>query len=101
LMSSTAVEFNPFLPEFIADPYPFYRRLREQEPVHRSGLGFWVLTRYDDVVALLRDPRFGRDRYQPLLQARFGGCAVGGGLSGSMLFRDPPDHTRLRALVSK
>jgi cytochrome P450 len=96
---SQAVEFNPLLPEFIADPYPFYRRLREQDPVHRSGLGFWVLTRYDDVVTLLRDPRFGRDRYQPLLRARFGEEA-GGGVSGSMLFRDPPAHTRLRGLVN-
>ncbi len=100
-MAPSDVEFNPFLPEFIADPYPFYRRLRELEPVHRSGLGFWVLTRYDDVVALLRDPRFGRDRYQGLLQARFGDEGTSGGLSGSMLFRDPPDHTRLRALVNK
>jgi len=99
-MMTDAVEFNPFLPEFIADPYPFYRRLREEDPVHRSGFGFWVLTRYDDVVTLLRDPRFGRDRYQPLLRARFGEEG-GGGISGSMLFRDPPDHTRLRGLVNK
>jgi cytochrome P450 len=100
-MTTATVEFNPFLPEFIADPYPFYRRLREQDPIHRSGLGFWVLTRYDDVVTLLRDPRFGRDRYQPLLRARFGDEATSGSISGSMLFRDPPDHTRLRGLVSK
>jgi hypothetical protein len=99
-MMTGAVEFNPFLPEFIADPYASYRRLREEDPVHRSGFGFWVLTRYDDVVTLLRDPRFGRDRYQPLLRARFGEDASGG-ISGSMLFRDPPDHTRLRGLVNK
>jgi len=99
-MMTDVVEFNPFLPEFIADPYPSYRRLREEDPVHRSGFGFWVLTRYDDVVTLLRDPRFGRDRYQPLLRARFGEDASGG-ISGSMLFRDPPDHTRLRGLVNK
>jgi hypothetical protein len=100
-MATSEVEFNPFLPEFIADPYPFYRRLRENDPVHRSSFGFWVLTRYDDVVALLRDPRFGRGRYQGLLQARFGDSETTGGLESSMLFRDPPDHTRLRALVSK
>jgi len=99
-MMTDAVEFNPFLPEFIADPYASYRRLREKDPVHRSAFGFWVLTRYDDVVTLLRDPRFGRDRYQPLLRARFGGD-TSGGISGSMLFRDPPDHTRLRGLVNK
>src|SRR5213076_2320624 len=53
--------FNPFLPEFHADPYPFYHRLRSVEPVHQTPMGFWVLTRYDDVVMALRDPRFGRD----------------------------------------
>ncbi len=35
--------FDPFLPEFNANPYPFYRRLREADPVHQSPLGFWVL----------------------------------------------------------
>ena len=58
---SEDVLFNPLLPEFHADPYPFYRRLREKEPVHQSPMGFWVLTRYDDCVAVLRDQRFGRD----------------------------------------
>ena len=104
-MASTEVEFNPFLPEFNADPYPFYQRLRAEDPVHRSRLGFWVLTRYDDVVTALRDPRFGKSGYQALLQARFGtdreGAGGGGDFATSMLFRDPPDHTRLRALVSK
>ena len=60
-MASTDVEFNPFLPEFRADPYPFYHRLRAVDPVHRTPMGLWVLTRYDDVVTVLRDPRFGRE----------------------------------------
>src|ERR1700675_5136640 len=100
-MASTEVEFNPFLPEFNADPYPFYQRLRAEDPVHRSRLGFWVLTRYDDVITALRDPRFGKGGYQKLLQARFGSDREGGDFATSMLFRDPPDHTRLRSLVSK
>jgi cytochrome P450 len=45
--------FDPFTPEFQADPFPVLRRLREEDPIHRSPLG-WVLTRYDDVVAALR-----------------------------------------------
>ncbi len=49
-MTSSEVVFNPLLPEFHANPYPFYRRLREADPVHHSALGIWVLTRYDDVV---------------------------------------------------
>jgi cytochrome P450 len=87
-------------PDFLADPYPVYRRLRAEDPVHRHPLGFYVLTRYDDVAAFLRDPRFGKSGYQALFESRFGG-GNGPGVGLSMLFRDPPDHTRLRALVSQ
>ena len=93
--------FNPLLPEFHADPYPFYRRLREKEPVHQSPMGFWVLTRYEDCVAVLRDPRFGREEFQQMLTSVYGDDTEKPQLPRSMLFRDPPDHTRLRALVSK
>jgi cytochrome P450 len=51
------VLFNPFLPEFHADPSPFHRRLREEDSVHQTPMGFWVLTRYADCVAVLRDAR--------------------------------------------
>jgi hypothetical protein len=94
-------EFNPFDPAFIADPYPFYHRLRAEEPVHRHPFGFYILTRYDDVAMLLRDARFGKAGYQALFAARFGGGDDEAGPATSMLFADPPDHTRLRALVSK
>ena len=75
-----------------ANPYPLYRQLREQDPVHRLRLiGAWVLTRYDDVDALLRDHRRfaneGRD---------FGYLDF-----VTLLALDPPDHTRLRSLVSQ
>jgi cytochrome P450 len=99
-MASDEVLFNPLLPEFHADPYPFYRRLRERDPVHQTPMGFWVLTRYDDCVAVLRDARFGREEFQQMLAAVYGG-EDSDRLPRSMLFRDPPDHTRLRGLVSK
>jgi cytochrome P450 len=99
-VASSAVVFNPLLPEFHADPYPFYRRLREEDPVHQSPLGIWVLTRYDDAVMVLRDPRFGREGMAELIEARLGG-SVRPANTRDMLFRDPPDHTRLRALVSR
>ena len=99
---SDEILFNPLLPEFHADPYPFYRRLREKEPVHQSPMGFWVLTRYEDCVAVLRDQRFGREEFQQMLSNVYGDDDSGKPqLPRSMLFRDPPDHTRLRALVSK
>jgi len=88
-------------PEFLDDPYPTYHRLREAGPVHRHPVGFFVLTRYDDVSAFMRDPRFGKSGYQALFESRFGTLASGPWIGLSMLFRDPPDHTRLRALVSK
>ena len=68
-MSTDALVFNPFLPEFHQDPYPFYARLRREDPVHQSPMGFWVVTRYHDVVAVLRDPRFGRAGFHPMLAA--------------------------------
>jgi cytochrome P450 len=99
-MTVTDVLYDPYAPEFIADPYPFYHRLRAEDPVHRSATGAWVLTRYDDVVMVLRDERFGRKGFEPLLAALFG-AEAGQPLVTSMLFRDPPDHTRLRSLVNR
>jgi pimeloyl-[acyl-carrier protein] synthase len=96
-MTNEPVAFNPFLPEVIANPYPTYHRLRQEDPVHLSPLGIWALSRYDDAAMLLRDPRFGRRGFQQILESRFGRQ----GLGQSMLFQDPPDHTRLRTLVSK
>jgi cytochrome P450 len=92
--------FNPMDPEFLADPYPTYHRLRMEDPVHHSPLGFWVLTRYEDVAAVLRDARFIKEPLAALVAARFG-SEVPRGVGLSMLDRDPPDHTRLRSLVSK
>ncbi|HEY3067924.1 MAG TPA: cytochrome P450 [Methylomirabilota bacterium] len=94
------LSFNPMDPEFIADPYPTYHRLRAEDPVHLSPLGFWVLTRYEDVVWALRDPRCAKEAIPAFVAARYGvDVPPGNGLS--MLDRDPPDHTRLRGLVSK
>jgi cytochrome P450 len=93
------VHFNPMEPEFVANPYPTYHRLRAEDPVHYSPLGFWVLTRYEDVVASLRDPRFVKEPIAAYVAARLGSPTPGAGLA--MLDRDPPDHTRLRGLVSK
>jgi cytochrome P450 len=93
------VHFNPMDPEFLADPYPTYHRLRADDPVHHSPLGFWVLTRYDDVVAALRDPRLAKEAIAGFVAARFGAPVPA--MGQSMLDRDPPDHTRLRGLVSK
>src|SRR5207253_5259633 len=99
------VYFNPLDPEAHADPYPQYRRLREHAPMLRGPLGYWVLSRYADIAAVLRDPRFGvgvDEASLMLAMTQDGpGVATMVELSRWMLFRDPPDHTRLRGLVSK
>ena len=92
--------FNPMDPEFVADPYPTYHRLRTEDPVHRSPLGFWVLTRYEDVVGVLRDHRFAKEAIAAFVAQKLG-VEQATGVGISMLDRDPPDHTRLRSLVCK
>ena len=98
--------FDPFAPGFTDDPYPQYAALRAQAPVYQHPIGFWLLTRYDDVAWLLRANLSVEDRNVsdgPFLelreQLRGDETPRSGGLS--MLDRDPPDHTRLRRLVSK
>ncbi len=92
-------------PRFLADPYPFYRLLRERAPVWRSPTGLWVLSRHADIAAVLKDPRFGHDFENKLSDPRSRDELleepVFRGLRLSMLVRDPPDHTRLRGLVAK
>jgi cytochrome P450 len=102
--SAAAASFQPLDPAFIADPYPFYHRLREAAPVMRSPLGFWLVTAYDDAALVLRDKRFGKD-FVGNMQRRYGPKAMEepavSSLARTMLVLDPPDHTRLRGLVVK
>src|SRR5689334_19943134 len=98
--------FNPRDPAFIANPYPAFRELRETVPVWRSPFGRTFLTRYEDASLLMRDRRLGKDFTEPeALIRRFGPTALQEPavveLSHMMLMRDPPDHTRLRGLVTK
>ncbi len=91
--------YNPLEPDFLADPYPTYARLRAEDPIHRSPFGFWVLSRHKDCFELLRDPRCSVD-YRSLrdsiesepnpAQARSVKDLY------TFLFLDPPDHTRIR-----
>ena len=97
------VSFNPFDPEFRKNPHPFYDRLRTEEPVHRTPLGFVVLTRYEDVVNTLRNNDFSRDIEvnANLPESPTRKFRRENERSKSMLNLDPQDHTRLRRLVSK
>ena len=99
--------FNPFDPVFRANPYPFYQALREQDPVHATDLGSVVLTRYEDVSATLRSNDFSRDieatANEPTDPLWIAKRERRKGREGAktILNLDPPDHTRLRRLVSK
>ncbi|MFE0516739.1 cytochrome P450 [Streptomyces sp. NPDC058964] len=94
-------------PSFVMDPFPFYGQLREDGPVRRAilagGLEAWLVTRYEDSLAALSDPRLSsdiRDASDPRLMQRLPTTERESFLS-NMLRADPPDHTRLRRLVSK
>ncbi|MDQ1434453.1 MAG: hypothetical protein QOF59_1269 [Actinomycetota bacterium] len=102
------VMLNPFEPGFFEDPYSQYKLVREQDPVHFSPIGAIALFRYDDVHRVLRDPSLSveEDKMLPLavdadpdIAAMLAERREGG--SHNMLNLDPPDHHRLRRLVSK
>jgi len=94
--------FNPLSPEFIANPYPYYHRLRAVEPMHLTSFGFYVASRHADVATILRDKRFGKD-FVGRMTRRFGPQVMDEpiyrSMSHWMLQQDPPDHGRLRGLV--
>jgi cytochrome P450 len=99
----TSVAFDPFEPGFDAWPYDQYQRLRDAEPVHWSDLLCgWVVTRYDDVTRLLRDPTLSSDleRATPspvvdLLRARARRREGG----TTLVLEDDPSHARIRRLI--
>jgi len=99
---------NPFEPGFFDDPYAQYALVRESDPVHLSPIGAWIIFRYDDVLRVLRDPHLSVEEknakplpieMDPDIAARFEERRSNG--SRAMLNLDPPDHHRLRRLVSK
>ena len=89
-------------PGVIADPYPLLAELRETSPVHRVAFAdYWVLTRFEDCRAVLRDQRLGKPGAGDLVPALRGPPTRDAGGDRSMLFLNPPDHTRIRSLVSR
>jgi cytochrome P450 len=101
--------FAPQDPAFIADPYPVYVELRERAPVvYDEATDHWLVSRYEDVNASLRDRRFGRTYLHQATHAEMGHPDDPPELDpfwhlirSGILDMEPPDHTRVRALVSK
>lgn len=97
-----AALFNPYDHAMRADPWPLCHQLREEAPAYETATGVLLLTRYSDCYSVLRDPRFGVDPKNTRVTDIDGALPFSQrGLDNVMLFEDPPDHTRLRALVSK
>ncbi|MDX3215424.1 cytochrome P450 [Streptomyces sp. ME02-6991-2B] len=90
--------------ELVADPYGAYGGLREAGPVHRvtgtDGRPAWVVTRYEDVRRALADPMLSLDK-RNALPGNYAGFALPPALDANLLNMDPPDHTRIRRLVSQ
>jgi cytochrome P450 len=94
-------------PEHVIDPYPLLARLRAEDPVHWSeALGAWMILRYDDLFSALRDERLSSNRVQPVFETKLTAAQqlqrapTFEVLRNWMVFNDPPQHTRLRRLVS-
>jgi len=107
--ASALAAFDPTSPAFVADPYPVLAELREAGPIHfHEPTQLWLVTRHADVNALLRDRRFGRTYRHLATPAEMGRdpdtqahAPFWRVVRNGMLDREPPDHTRLRALVSR
>lgn len=107
-MTEGKVRFDPSDPQLKLDPYPLFKALREQDPVHFCDLGFWVATRYDDLRAVVMDrENFGQGDFIKNIQLFYGpdfdvlSHASYRWLSEIFLYQDPPRHTRVRGLVTQ
>lgn len=109
MLSIPHTPFNPLAPDVIANPYPYYAWLRENDPIHwgapgdPDAEGCWYITRYDDVLAILKDHRFGREIWRvlppPESPQNSEDAAIVEMSRQWMVLRDPPAHTRLRHFV--
>ena len=92
-------DLEKLTPEFYANPYPTYRALREHEPVKRMPNGSYFLTRYDDLVAAYKNTRaFSSDKRREFAP-KYGASLLYEHHTTSLVFNDPPAHTRVRRLI--
>jgi cytochrome P450 len=96
--SSAHLYYDPYDYEIDANPHPVWKRLRDEAPVyHNEKLNFFALSRFDDVIAACLDPGRFSSAYGTVLEL----MTDKPGESPMMIWRDPPEHTRLRKLVSR
>jgi len=98
---------NMVSPEVLECPYPYYERVREESPVHQTPLGFWAVSRYEDVLSVVRNP----EMFSSLAQSNsfvttpppevIEIAKQGYPRVNTLLSNDPPSHTQFRNLVNK
>ncbi len=98
--SAESVHFDPFSDEFFNDPFETYRQLRDYAPVyHSTQYDFWALSRYEDVASAMRDHETYSSAKGVTLEDFIDPEALTP--EGVIIMMDPPQHTRMRALVNK
>jgi cytochrome P450 len=101
-MNRNKVLFNPFDAEFQANPYPVFAQLRQEDPIHKSIFGTWIITRYADALTILNDKRFQVDNFPERLQLKSAYLKednldiLAQTTDKWLFFLEPPDHTRIK-----
>jgi len=93
------ITYSPFSPDVRENPYPYYAELRQHAPVYQvEGAGLWVVSRYDDVVFVVKHPELFSSAPMNFQSAREGFFSAN---AATIIGADPPAHTRLRTLVNR
>src|ERR1700742_3466306 len=92
-------DLEKLMPEFYANPYPTYRALREHEPVKRLPNGSYFLTRYDDLVSAYKSTKLFSSDKKKEFAPKYGDSLLYQHHTTSLVFNDPPAHTRVRRLI--
>lgn len=92
-------DLEKLTPEFYADPYPTYRALREHEPVKRLPSGSYFLTRYDDLINAYKSTKLFSSDKKREFAPKYGDSLLYEHHTTSLVFNDPPAHTRVRRLI--
>src|SRR5947208_11335189 len=96
---SAAFDLEKLTPEFYANPYPTYRALRENEPVKRLPNGSYFLTRYDDLVTAYKATKLFSSDKKKEFSPKYSDSPLYEHHTTSLVFNDPPAHTRVRRLI--
>ena len=96
---AASFDIEKLTPEFYANPYPTYRALREHEPVKRLPNGSWFLTRYDDLVSAYKSTKLFSSDKRREFAPKYGDSLLYEHHTTSLVFNDPPAHTRVRRLI--